>query len=270
MMMIRRRRAYSCLVGTVVAAAVSTTTTAAASRAAFTLNSRNNAAALLPCSPQQQGLAIDARLLSLPPPDPLRSTAVKMAFRAAGDDDHDDDDDLEDVKVRLGALEEAVSKLTDSGGEGGTYNAHAPQQQSTIPVPAEPAGFTAEILRAKLELSNEIHKVGKELTDETNAKLEGTNAKLTNVTGEIAGLRLEVQGLRGEINTQGAVLQGQITALQSDMTEVKDDSKGIRKDISSFKADATNQFYTVLIVLAFVAASVGKLSMGDFTALIGK
>jgi hypothetical protein len=191
-----------------------------------------------------------------------------MAFRArAGDDDHDDDDDLEDGKVRLGALEEAVSKLADSGGEGGTYNAHAPQQQSTMPVPAEPAGFTAEILRAKLELAEEIHKVGKELADETNAKLEGmsaklegmnvklegtsvkldeTNAKLegtsvkfTNVTGEIAGVRLELQGLRGEINTQGAVLQGQITALQSDMTEVKEGIAGIHEGIEGIHKDIT-------------------------------
>jgi hypothetical protein len=163
-----------------------------------------------------------------------------MALRAAGEDDHDDD--LKDVKVRLGALEKAVSKLTESGGRGsstagasGGEDAHPLQQQQQEPtmlVPAEEtSGVAADILRAKLELTNEIRKVGKDLAtersarlegtsaklDETSAKLEGTNAKLdgtsarlTPVAGDIAGLRLDVQGLRGEIELGGQGLQGEI------------------------------------------------------------
>jgi len=236
----------------------------------------------------------------------------------AGDDDEKKeggDDDLKEVKARLGALEEAVGKLTEAGTKknaGGSHaaksggadsNAHEPQppraQPPRPPLPAEqqpqPAGPSEEILRATLERTKEISDVGTQ-----------TYVMLTTVAGQIAGLRLETEGLRGKISTQDAVRRGEITALQGeittlrlDMTEVKKDVKEVKADvkeiqlemqglrgdvklemqglraemntsIAGLKAASTNQFYTLAVVLAFIAAAIGKLSIGDATALIGK
>jgi septal ring factor EnvC (AmiA/AmiB activator) len=134
-----------------------------------------------------------------------------------------------------------------------------------------------------------------------------TYAMLTTFAGEIAGLRLGTEGLGGrKVSTQDAVrrgeitaLQGEITTLQLDMTEVKKDVKEVKADVkeielemqglrgdvklemqglraemntslAGLQAASTNQFYTLAVVLAFIAAAIGKLSIGDATALIGK
>jgi hypothetical protein len=219
-------------------------------------------------------------------------TVVKMALRAgAGDGDHHHDD-LEDVEVRLGALEEAVSKLADSGGEGGggsSDSAHAQQQQPGTLLPfaeQQPsAGVAAEILRAKLELTEEIHKIGKELAsetivkleglnvklegtivklDETNAKLEGMNGKLdetnakldrTNVSGEIGGLRLDLRGLRGEIKLGGQGLRGEIRRTFQDL------EGEMTASISRLRADRRRQFSSLLaLALACLALVTGRLT----------